>query len=187
MKPYHIAASEYLGQASFKISPLLKVPCRHQSQGNALGFCALASRPQAFSTAGFQVPSHTVCFISLVKADDTYFSLYKDSTKGTTQRYLHIHPPKKKNNRAVALMIIIKVTLHGRSWSQVCICSTIQHATVEKHSHILLKDNTIFNSISSVRYKIQNDLLYIQVMNRAQTKAFPFYQPIQAWQNSFWQ
>lgn len=46
-------------------------------------------------------------------------------------------------------MIIIKVTLCGRSWSQVCICSTIQHATVGKHSHILLKDNTIFNSIFS--------------------------------------
>lgn len=121
MKPYHITASEYLGQASFKISPLLKVPCRHQSQGNALGFCALASRPQAFSTAGFQVPSHTVCCISLVKADDTYFSLYKDSTKGTTQRYLHIHTPKKKkrqsssindNNKSHSVWQILIPSLH---------------------------------------------------------------------------
>lgn len=43
------------------------------------------------------------------------------------------------------------------------------------------------SSISSERYKIQNDLWYIQVTNRAQAEAFTSYQAVRAPQNSFWQ
>lgn len=48
----------------------------------------------------------------------------------------------------------------------------MQHATVAKSSYTLLKYSTILNSISAERYKIQNNLLYVQAMNRAQTGTF---------------
>ena len=60
----------------------------------------------------------------------------------------------------------------------------MQHATAVKQSHILLKGSTILTSISAERYEIQNNLLYIKVMNRAQTENLAFYQVTQAWQNS---
>ena len=63
----------------------------------------------------------------------------------------------------------------------------MQHATVAKQSHILLNDSTILNSISTERDEIQNNLLHIQVMNRAQTETLAFHQVTQAWQNSLQQ
>lgn len=68
---------------------------------------------------------------------------------------------------------------------QFWICSTVQHTTVAKQSHTLVKSTAII-SISAERYESQNNLMNIHVMNIAQ-KPLLSDKITQAWQNSLQQ
>lgn len=63
-------------------------------------------------------------------------------------------------------------------------CSMQQLRNRTTFSWSIVLSSTVF---LAERYEIQNNLLYIQLMNRAQTETLAFYQVIQAWQNSLQQ